>query len=87
MIVGYGFKDMHINEMIEAATKAGAKIFIIDPEGVDVLKRAPNPRHSLSLEDKIQFNILGASRRPLRDTLSGDTVERTKIMKFFPPLS
>lgn len=80
MIIGYGFQDMHINEMIEAAVKAGAKLFIIDPAGVDVLKRAPD----LDLKDKIQFSVLGASRRWLRESLSGDTVERTKIMKFFP---
>lgn len=83
-IIGYGFRDMHINEMIEVAAKAGTKIFIIDPEGVDVLRRAPNPQHTLALKDKIQFNILGASRRPISETLSRDTVERTKVMKFFP---
>jgi hypothetical protein len=84
MIIGYGFKDMHINEMIEVAAKAGTKLFLIDPEGTDVLNRAPNPLHTLNLRDKIQLNILGASRRPISDTLSRDTVERTKIIRFFP---
>lgn len=34
----------------------------------------------------LQENVIGASRRSLDDTLCGDTVERTKLTKFFAHL-
>jgi SIR2-like domain len=80
MIIGYGFQDAHINAIIHGA---GARIFIINPEGVDILDNAPSPdglKDGMKLV--LQDNIIGASRRSLADTLSGDTVERTKLTKF-----
>jgi len=34
MIIGYSFADHHINELIEAAVNAGAKLFIVDIGGI-----------------------------------------------------
>jgi hypothetical protein len=78
MIVGYGFQDAHINAVIHTASGAGASIFIVDPRGVDILDGAPSPdglKDGMKLA--LQNSIIGASRRSLAQTLSGDTVERT----------
>jgi SIR2-like domain len=39
MIVGYGFGDEHINKMLVEAARAGAKFFIVDLIGADILHR------------------------------------------------
>ena len=41
MIVGYSFRDPHINEILAASVKTGLKLFIIDPAGIGVLDHAP----------------------------------------------
>jgi SIR2-like domain len=88
MIIGYGFQDIHINKIIEAAAAAGTKIFIVDPEGVDVLNRARCTENLVGgIKDKIWQSIIGASRRNLVETLTRDTVERAKVMHFFTGLS
>ena len=42
MIIGYSFRDPHINEILAAAVKAGLKLFIVDPAGLGVLDHAPD---------------------------------------------
>jgi SIR2-like domain len=64
MIVGYGFRDVHINDMLVAAARGGTKFFIIDYNGTDAIK----PGKSAFLQDEYETfrsNIIGASRRPL----------------------
>jgi SIR2-like domain len=83
VIIGYSFQDSHINEILESAAKAGAKIFIIDLAGVDVLDSAVNtPASTQPYRHKIQDSIAGASRRQLQITFSTDHVERGKIWRF-----
>jgi hypothetical protein len=41
MIIGYGFQDIHINEIIRYSIGSGLKIFVIDPQGVDILPAQP----------------------------------------------
>jgi hypothetical protein len=87
MIIGYSFQDLHINSIIHASAGSGAMIFIVDPKGVDILDSAPSPdglKEGMKLA--LQGSIVGASRRSLADTLSRDTVERTKFTKFFAHL-
>jgi hypothetical protein len=82
MIIGYSFGDPHINKMIFSGIEAGLKIFIIDPLGVDVI--GSNPSLPLNPHFSIRNRIIGASRRPLLNTLSGrDVVELNKINRFF----
>jgi hypothetical protein len=84
MVIGYGFGDSHINELLIAAATAGAEFFIIDTGGVDVLASARGTNGiSSQLKMALQHSIVGASRRYLKESLYSDTVERTKIMKFF----
>ena len=82
MIIGYSFGDSHINQMIFSGIEAGLKIFIIDPLGVDVI--GSNPSLPLNPSFLIRNAIIGASRRPLLNTLSGrDMVELNKVRRFF----
>jgi hypothetical protein len=88
MIIGYGFRDDHINSVIDSATrKTLIKTFVIDPLGLDVLDpyygkgnivRGPAP-----LLEAILPRCVGASRRNFRDVLARDEVELKKIMRFF----
>jgi hypothetical protein len=81
MIVGYGFADDHINEVLVEAAAAGALFFIIDAKGLNVLdgkicKGRP-------LVDHFWQQIVGSSSSPLRSSLADDNVEYGKIARFF----
>ena len=86
MIIGYGFGDPHINQVI-ADTAGNLDIFIIDPLGVDVLDKR-NPRAQIlepagDLMQKLNPRLIGASRRSLREIFGSDRVEHAKVMRFF----
>jgi SIR2-like domain len=88
MIIGYSFADHHINELIEAAVNAGAKLFIVDVLGIDVLDNAPNPNaNPMTFRQRIYASVLGASRRQLISTFSNDHVEHAKLRRFLHRLS
>jgi hypothetical protein len=84
MIIGYGFGDAHINDLLIAAASEGAQFFIVDTNGIGVLASAAGTRGIPSqFKMAMQHSIIGGSRRSLKESLYSDTVERTKIMKFF----
>jgi SIR2-like domain len=90
MIIGYSFGDEHINQtLVEAATERGKRLrlFIIDPNGVDVLERSPLskvlPKNYPSNPLQLQDWVVGASRRLLQQIFGGDSVEHGKVMRFF----
>lgn len=85
MVIGYGFRDDHINMAIERAAELGSlSIFVIDPRGADApdadygrnIMRPPAPY------SRRQGAIRGASRRPLSRIFNGDTIERDKVLRF-----
>jgi hypothetical protein len=80
MIIGYSFRDAHINEIIE---QGKAQIFIIDTIGTDALDGAP-ALSGQSLKERLRDRIIGASRRHFLDNFTSDPVELRKIMRFFP---
>jgi hypothetical protein len=89
MIIGYGFRDQHINEVISSAVTRGLKFYLIDPAGSG-LARSLNPtRHpgmiqqSSLLEETFETGLIGASRRRLADIFGNDDVEHSKVMQFF----
>lgn len=89
MVIGYGFRDSHINDVImRAINDRGMRMFVIAPEGGD-LARVANPTHAAAirvgtnLEATFERGLMGASRRPLRDIFGGDTIEFNKVMRFF----
>lgn len=86
MVIGYGFRDQHINEYLQAAKSSGLRLFIIDPVGSDVVERIKwaqgaigAPDHPTDLEEMIN----GGSRRSLREIFGGDDVELAKVQRFF----
>jgi hypothetical protein len=88
MVIGYSFSDDHINEIIgRAADQGGLTLFIVGPEGVDVLDKWKSYHHlvgtpSQPLRDQFNPHIRGASRRPLSATFGYDRVEHGKLMAF-----
>jgi hypothetical protein len=95
MVIGYSFRDDHINSVIKhAAKEAGLKVFVIDPAGIDNLdgreSRAgqvgvirPLLKDSGLLFD-LAHALIGASRRDLRAIIEErDRVEHRKMMRFF----
>jgi hypothetical protein len=84
MVVGYGFRDLHINEILVKGADAGAKMFIVDPAGIDAIKRIDQPHYHPPgiVREKLAAMIRGASRRDLRSTFGGDRVEYAKVMRF-----
>ena len=90
MVIGYGFRDEHINQVITSAVDtAGLRMFIIAPQGSD-LARSLNPTRQpghiqvgTSLEEVFERSLTGASRRGLHDIFGGDTAEFNKVHRFF----
>lgn len=88
MVIGYGFRDEHINAVIGRAAEHGLKLFVIAPEGAELARRL-NPTRAggiavpTSLESIIEETLIGASRRPLSSIFGGDTAEHNKVMRFF----
>jgi hypothetical protein len=58
------------------------KLFIIDPNGVDAIDTLRS-RNMYNFGSSLQSSFIGASRRNLLTTLTSDTVERAKVMRFF----
>jgi SIR2-like domain len=83
MIIGYSFRDPHINEILSACVKTGPKLFIIDPSGLGVLDTASKiVGHDLL--DDFRDAIDGGSRRPFPASVTTDEIELRKIQRFFP---
>ena len=90
MVIGYGFKDMHINDAIaRAVNERRLQMFIVDPQGSD-LARSLNPTRrggqiqvGTSLEELFERSLIGASRRALGEIFGGDAVEHSKVQRFF----
>ncbi|MDJ0794370.1 MAG: SIR2 family protein [Woeseiaceae bacterium] len=86
MIVGYGFADSHINDVIHsAATENDAEIFVVDPLGIDAMRTFGEnlPQGPNDFERDFLPQVIGASRRKLSKTFGGDVAEHQKIMRFF----
>ena len=76
MIIGYGFRDEHINvKLVKAAKERNLRIYLIDPSGTDIIPA--------ELQESLRPVIIGASRRPLRDIFESDQTEYNKVMNFF----
>lgn len=85
MVIGYGFRDQHINSiLIEAWQRSHFPMFIVDPEGRNILQKV-NPTYNRyycpgPLED---IAPTYDSRRSLSRIFSGsDPGEHGKLMRF-----
>jgi hypothetical protein len=81
MVIGYGFNDPHINDILLAAGSRGLKMFIIDLLGAEV----SNPDRSLSMKRVNPFRdiICGVSQEELTETFGRNAVEHEMVMNFF----
>jgi len=77
-VIGYGFRDNHVNEiLIDAAQNHGMKFFVVDPNG-DQLPRAINPTAGSPIyapnevDSLFHLGLDGASQRALNETFGGD---------------
>lgn len=94
MIIGYGFRDHHINRVIGRATyQRGLKFFVICPEGAKIAETFRSNVHPGSalaafgydLEDIFARGCVGFSTRKLNETFGTDPGEHTRIMRFVDP--
>lgn len=89
MVIGYGFRDEHINAAIAKAVAGGLKLFIVAPEGAELAHRGNPTRQSGQIaaptpeEAMLEEALIGASRRTLRETFGADDAEFNKVMRFF----
>ncbi|MGE8165205.1 SIR2 family protein [Paraburkholderia sp. NPDC080076] len=82
MVIGYGFRDRHINDVIKRAVlKNNLKLFIVTPDGSSQAEKVAD--FDPDLGEVFKIGLTGASRRPLRETLaSQDSVEFSKLFRF-----
>jgi hypothetical protein len=89
MVVGYGFRDSYINEVIaNAVDQNGLQLFVISPEGSSAASKAPlssDPRRGdrNAIENAFRQGLVGASRRPLNGIFGDrETMEQKKVWRF-----
>ena len=89
MVIGYGFRDQHINRpIIDAVNGRGLRFFLIDSLGSNVVRHA-NPSFGGAiyapneLDDAFRLGLIGASSRGLSETFGQDGVSHAQIMDFF----
>ena len=90
MIIGYGFRDEHINEAIDRAVNdCELQIFNISPHGSEQARSLNATRNrgqvqvNTPLEKMFERSLIGASRRPLDSVFGRDITEHGKVMRFF----
>jgi SIR2-like protein len=90
MVIGYGFRDNHVNDAISEAVAGGLRMFVIDhPHGAELAIKMNETRQRASiavatpLEIMLQQSLIGGSRRSLADIFGGDDAEFQKVMRFF----
>ncbi len=81
MSIGYGFQDSHINKELLKACEGNARLFIIDPLGVEVLNRTRNS--PIPDWSPLRDFLIGASRRSLSETFVPGSAELSKVLRFF----
>jgi len=88
MIIGYGFRDEHINLSLTNAVRRGLKFFVIAPEGADLMRSVNSTAGAViynpgPMDELFERGLIGASRRSMRDIFGSDGVEFSKVMRFF----
>jgi hypothetical protein len=94
MIIGYGFRDHHINRaIVRGVHEQGLKFFVICPEGAKVAQTFRSETHTgavlaafgYDLEELFSRGCTGISTRMLRDIFGADRSEHTRVMRFVNP--
>jgi hypothetical protein len=88
VIIGYSFKDSHINDVIfNSCIIHNPEFFIIDPHGLDLLEDNGFNNTSIDTSSNKQIilsKFVGGSRRTLKEIFihPGDRIEYRKIQRF-----
>ncbi len=94
MIIGYGFRDHHINRVIARAVyEKGLQFFVICPEGAKVAETFRSDIHpgaaltafGYDLENVFERGCVGFSTLKLSDIFGTVRAEHTRIMRFVDP--
>jgi SIR2-like domain len=94
MIIGYGFRDHHINRVIARGVyEHGLQFFVICPEGAKVAETFRSDVHpgaaltafGYDLKDVFARGCVGISTRKLSDIFGADRGEHTRVMRFVNP--
>jgi hypothetical protein len=89
MVIGYGFKDHHINKAISHAVyKHDLRMFVVSPQGRGagkVLSAGPHPGEALAaygydLEGVFHRGLAGALQRLLSETFGGSDPDHLKLL-------
>jgi hypothetical protein len=85
VVIGYSFSDTYINSIIVEAVKINnLELFIIDPNGLDVIK---NKFLNQPEQDTIKSAVIGIPKCPLEETFKdANSVEYSKINRFLNDL-
>jgi hypothetical protein len=84
MVIGYSFRDPHINDAILTAHRqAQLELFLVDPRGTEVFRVAPEAPQLGLYSPLNDVMLIGESRRPLSTTFAGDDLEWAKLNRFF----
>lgn len=89
LVIGYGFRDVHVNEVLERAIAKGLRLFVIDPKGAELAFELNETRKNRQitaptpLEAMWRQGVIGGSRRRLSEIFGVDHTEYNKIARFF----
>jgi hypothetical protein len=94
MVIGYGFRDHHINQVIARAVfEHGLTFFVICPEGAKVAETFRSDLHpgaamavfGYDLEAAFARGCVGFSTRQLSEVFGAASGEHTRVMRFVNP--
>jgi hypothetical protein len=76
LVIGYSFRDPHINDALIFAAERGVELFVVDPNGPAAGEGSPQ------IQALFSKALIGASRRPFVNTLLNDRAEASKVSRF-----
>jgi len=88
MVVGYGFHDRHINDLIiKAIRDHNLKMFNVSPEGADHARAVNSTRGcdiyaANELNEAFELGLVGASRRGVAEIFGSNGNELAKLYRF-----
>jgi hypothetical protein len=88
VVIGYSFRDDHVNQAIISAVRShDLQFFVVDPDGSGVVRKANSSYDgavyaSSDLDKAFERGLAGASRRSLSETFSDDVVSFENLKAF-----
>ena len=84
MVIGYGFRDEHINEQIvKAATQGDLQFFVINPCGARIVQEVNLSKGMAKepLDHAFEAGLAGASQRSLSEIFTDDKVAQDNVVQ------